>query len=96
MDHRQAVSQSGYVHRRNVGEAQYGESKADFIHKYSIAQKEANESCYWLKLLASSGIISESRLSPLLKETEEIKAILTTIILNAKRRSERSKEADSR
>ena len=71
----------------NVGEAQHGESRADFIHKYSIAQKEANESLYWLRLLAASGIVSQVRLEPLLKETTEIKAIITAIILNSKRNS---------
>jgi len=35
----------------NIEEAQSGETKADFIHKYGIAQKEAKESHYWLRLL---------------------------------------------
>jgi len=34
-----------------VREAEYAESKADFIHKMAIAQKEANETGYWLELL---------------------------------------------
>lgn len=36
-----------------VREAEHAESKLDFIHKLAIAQKEANESDYWLKLLFS-------------------------------------------
>lgn len=32
-------------------EGSCAESKADFIHKYGIAQKECNESIYWLRLL---------------------------------------------
>ena len=36
----------------NVFEAQYAESRIDFIHKMKIAQKEANETLYWLLLLA--------------------------------------------
>lgn len=35
----------------NVEEAQAGQSRADFINKYSIALKEARESIYWLRLL---------------------------------------------
>ena len=35
----------------NLEEAQSGQSKADFIHKMSISQKEARESLYWLYLL---------------------------------------------
>ena len=54
----------------NVEEAQAGESRADFIHKLGIAQKEARESRYWLHLLAESGIVSTGKLRPLMKETE--------------------------
>ncbi len=35
----------------NISEGIYAQSKPDFIHKYSIALKEAKESSYWLKLL---------------------------------------------
>jgi four helix bundle protein len=71
----------------NVEEAQSGESRADFIHKYAIAQKEARESVYWLGLLAESGIIPLQRLRPLMKETEELYAMITGIILSAKART---------
>ena len=70
----------------NIEEAQSGESRADFIHKYSIAQKEAKESLYWLRLLVESRIVPKDRLTPLLQETEELTAIITAIILNAKRK----------
>jgi four helix bundle protein len=68
----------------NVEEAQAGESRADFIHKYGIAQKEARESLYWLSLLTESEIIPIRRLRPLMKETEELYAVITGIILSAK------------
>lgn len=68
----------------NVEEAQSAESKADFIHKCSIAQKEARESLYWLRLLAQSGIIPNTRLTSLIKETEELIAVLAAIIVTAK------------
>ena len=68
----------------NVEEAQSAESRLDFVHKYGIAQKEARESLYWLKLLAESGIIPSRRLAPLMKETEELFAVITGIILSAK------------
>ena len=70
----------------NVEEAQAGESRADFIHKYGIAQKEARESLYWLRLLAESGIVPLQRLRPLMKETEELYAVITGIIVSAKGR----------
>ncbi len=68
----------------NVEEAQAGETRADFIHKYGIAQKEARESLYWLGLLTESEIIPLRRLRPLMKETEELYAVITAIIRNAK------------
>jgi four helix bundle protein len=70
----------------NVEEAQSAESQADFVHKYGIAQKEARESLYWLRLLAESGIIPSQRLRPLMRETEELFAVITGIILSTKRK----------
>ena len=67
----------------NIEEAHFAESKADFIHKLRIARKEARESLYWLRILVESGVIARARLAPLMKETEELIAIVTTIILNA-------------
>ena len=68
----------------NIEEAQSGETRADFIHKYGIAQKEAKESHYWLRLMAESGVVPAKRLSPLMRETEELYAVITAIIVNAK------------
>ena len=69
----------------NLQEAMSGESRADFIHKYADAQKEARESLYWLELMAESGLVPRSRLDPLIQETNELTAILTTIIVKSKR-----------
>lgn len=69
----------------NVEEAQSAESRADFIHKYGIAQKETRESLYWLRLLAESSLIANKRLAPLIKETEELYAIITAILIKSKR-----------
>lgn len=68
----------------NVEEAQAGESRADFIHKLGIAQKESRESRYWLHLLGESGIVKLNKLKPLIKETEELVAVITSIIVNTK------------
>jgi len=69
----------------NIEEAQSGESKADFIHKCGIAQKEARESLYWLKLLSASGLVAKKRIDPLMEETDELIAIITRIIVNTKK-----------
>ncbi len=66
----------------NIEEAHFAESQADFIHKFRIARKEARESLYWLRVLVESGIVARARLGPLMKETEELIAIVTAIILN--------------
>ena len=68
----------------NIEEAQSAQSTADFIHKFSISQKEARESLYWLRLMAESEIVSHQRINPLIQETEEILAIITTIIRRTK------------
>ena len=73
----------------NIEEAQSGESRLDFIHKYGIAQKEAKESLYWLGLLADSGIVEPKRLAPLARETEQLYAVITAIIVTAKRGEKR-------
>lgn len=71
----------------NVEEAHSGESRADFIHKLGIAQKEARECSYWLRLMADSIVVSSQRLAPIRRETEETYAVLTAIIVNTKRKS---------
>jgi four helix bundle protein len=68
----------------NYREAQRAESRADFIHKVAIAEKEAAETEYWLVLCAEAGLLAP-RTSLLLPESRELLAILTTIGRNAKR-----------
>jgi len=68
----------------NVEEAQSAESRADFAHKLGIAQKEARETLYWLRLLGESRIVAATKLSPLLKETEILVRILGSIILTTR------------
>ncbi len=70
----------------NVEEAQSGESRADFVHKLGITEKEGRESLYWLRLLAESAIVRGSKLQSLTKENETIIRILGSIILTTKQR----------
>ena len=63
----------------NLEEGRAGQSKAAFHAKLRIALKEARESHYWLRLIAGSGSIRPSRVAALIKESNEIVAILTTI-----------------
>jgi four helix bundle protein len=68
----------------NVEEAQASESPADFVHKLGIAQKEARESLFWIRLLAQSRVVPAPRMAPLLCEIEELVAILTSIVVKTK------------
>ena len=68
----------------NYREASRARSKAEFISKIGDCLKEADETLYWLELLLAEELIAARRLQPLLKETDELVAILTTISKRAK------------
>ena len=72
----------------NLEEANAAETKADFIHKCSIAQKEARECLYWLRLMTKAEIVKPSRIDDLIVETNELVAVITAIARNARKRSE--------
>jgi four helix bundle protein len=61
----------------NYREARRGRSKAEFISKIGDCLKEADETLYWLELLAEENILPAKRLEPLLKEADELVAIFT-------------------
>lgn len=68
----------------NVSESEHAQTKRDFIHKLSIAQKECGESIYWLKLLQASGYMSMSSYRELNDEATQILKILKRSIITAK------------
>ena len=67
-----------------VREGKQAESKADFIHKLSIALKEANEVNYWLKILRDTKYIDNAMFTSINKDCLELVAILTAIIKTTK------------
>lgn len=67
----------------NTKEAQNGESPADFIHKFKIAAKEADETEFWLKLCATSKHYPNPPES-LLSELSSIIKIISKIISTSK------------
>ncbi len=69
----------------NAEEAQAGQSKADFIAKMSIARKESRETLYWLKLLKASNLVDENMIGEILKESDELVRILTSIVKSAQK-----------
>jgi len=74
-----------------VREAEQAESKADFIHKLAIAQKEANESEYWIELLFQSGYIEEPQYQSIFQDITEIGKLLTSIIKTSKNNKDAKK-----
>ena len=81
----QQLLRSGTSVGANVQEAQAGQSRADFISKYSIALKEAPETLYWLRLLDASGELSNGSCKALLREADEIARVIASIIVNTKK-----------
>jgi four helix bundle protein len=78
------VLRAGTAIGANLEEGRAGQSRPDFIAKYNIALKEARETHYWLRLLTSCEIAPATRLTPLVAESNELVAILTTIVKHAR------------
>jgi four helix bundle protein len=73
------VLRSGTSIGANIEEAIGAQSKKDFIHKMSIANKEARETKYWIRLLDKSQMVKHD-FKHYLTEIESIINILTSII----------------
>jgi four helix bundle protein len=73
---------SGMSIGANTREAQNAESKADFIHKFKIAAKEADQTEYWL--LLASEIVKDRLIQQLLDDLKIIQKIITKIIATTK------------
>ncbi len=80
------ILKSGTSPAANYGEAQSAETPKDFIHKIKIALKELKETRVWLKIIIKAELIKpENKVTPLLKENEELISILFASAETAKR-----------
>lgn len=70
-----------------VREAEHAESKKDFIHKMSIALKEANETDYWLELLVRTDYLSSQNYVGIKDENTQIIRLLASIVKTSKKNS---------
>ncbi len=70
----------------NVSEAQYAESRSDFIHKMKIASKEASEALYWLSICEKMNNFGFQH--QLVDELKQMIAILSKIIISTKKNFE--------
>ncbi|MBK8505054.1 MAG: four helix bundle protein [Saprospiraceae bacterium] len=69
-----------------VRESEHAESKADFIHKLSIALKEANETEYWLELLHQSKYLPQEEFEAVTIDIKELLRLLVAIIKTSKKK----------
>ena len=68
----------------NYGEVQSAESRRDFIHKLGICLKELRETCTWLKFIKKTTLLPTESVDPVLRECDELLAILSTSIRTAR------------
>ena len=80
------VIRSGTSIGANVEEAIAAQSRKDFISKMSISSKEARETNYWLRLLRDSNLCEGIDYTELIKDSEEIIKILTSIVKTTQKR----------
>jgi len=78
------VLRSGTSIGAMIEEGIQAESRADFIHKLSIALKETNETYYWLRLLKDTNYLNETEAESILSDCEALRRILTSIIKTSK------------
>jgi len=65
-------------------------STADFVNKLKIVEEECDESLFWMELLVEDGLISARRLQNLLKEGNELLAIIVASLKTARADSRRT------
>lgn len=71
----------------NCFEADEALSRADFAKTIGIVIKEINESRFWLRLCIRRTWLTPERLTPLLREAEELKKVFGTILTRTRRQS---------
>jgi len=81
------VLRSGTAIGALVAEAEFGQSKADFVSKLSIALKEANETIYWLSLLKDAKYMNEVMFENIKQDNEELIKLLVSSIKTVKKNS---------
>ena len=73
-----------------IREAEYAQSNADFINKFSISLKEANETAYWLSLLKDTDYIEKRLYNSLFSDCDEIISMLVSTIKTLKTKPSKS------
>ena len=80
---KQVIRSAGSI-GANAAETDGAESKQEFIHKFTIAKKEAKETWYWLSIIKDYNQQIKDKFMNLLDENQQIIAIISKIIINSK------------
>jgi len=78
------ILKSGTAIGALISEAEFGQSKADFVSKMSIALKEANETVYWLSILKDTDYLEIKLFESLHSDCNELISILVSTVKTAK------------
>jgi four helix bundle protein len=81
------ILRSGTAGAANYAEARGAESRADFIHKMRLVQKELNETSVWLRVIMKSSLISPDLIVAIVAENKELSRIVTASIRTARSRA---------
>jgi four helix bundle protein len=76
---------SGMSVAANYRAACRGRSHAEFISKIGVAEEEADETVLWLELIVEDKLLPEEKIAPLLKEANELTAIMAASYISASR-----------
>ena len=79
------VLRSGTAVGALIREAQNAESKADFVHKLGIAQKECDESMYWLELLNTTNYLTDDECNSIHSNANDLLKMIRSAILTSKK-----------
>ena len=79
------IFRSGTSIGANVAESDYASTRADFINKLKIAEKEAGETAYWLRVLKVCKFIDEKQFDSLFSDVQELQRLIGASIKTVKR-----------
>ncbi len=80
------IGRSGTSIGANIHEAQYAQGTKDFVSKFEIALKEANETGYWLELLYKTQYIDETTFKSLSSKCASLRVLLIASCKTAKKK----------
>jgi four helix bundle protein len=84
---------SGTSVAANYRSACRSRSRAEFVSRIGVVEEEADETALWLELIIADRIVAEKKVGPLLKEAEELVAIIAASYISASRDLKRPRES---